>query len=555
MEKPIINPIRKLVIAAIKALREEKYADVVNLCEQVIDRSNDHAGAHSMLFTSLYNLGELERARIMGGKAADLNPTSEFILNNQACLQLDAKHPAAAATLLRSLIKQHGPKAKWLYNLGLAQRSVGSYKNAVDVFGKTLEVNPSHERAAFQLADSYQHCGNLEMATRQFNYLRLLRPHHRETRRWYIYHAARNATISKHELQQEISLWGSRFIPEGKTYPANSLTKSKSRKIGFIVGDISATWWTSMVLPVINQLSTKENVFVYWQSKQDSIGKLADPVTLINTIKLSDSDFARQVRQDEIDIIIDVCGMRAGCRQRVLGLQLASKQFGWLVHEGYYISDKIIVIEHLFGPQKYAMKPPEKRATNLPINLTTNINPKATASVDTSKEKTFFCINCAPGLTKRTVATWAAVLNTLPDWNMLLEVKRTEVASQIRNEFAAIGIDSKRLEFAPTLKPSEGTITLENLNSNDIISVANAVMAGSVLIALEGESFLTQQSSTLLKQLGKEEWVATDLNSYVQRIDSIVNDGELKKLSKKQIDQSDIFDIAGFARRFRRIIR
>jgi len=141
--------IKKLNSQAIRALRSSKHDQAIEITQAIIDRDDNHAGAHAIQFSSLFKSKQTERARRMGSKAAELNPTSVFILNNQACLQLEAKQPAAAAGLLKSLIDQFGERGQWLYNLALAQRMVGNFDYAIRAFRRTLDLQPEHDRAAF----------------------------------------------------------------------------------------------------------------------------------------------------------------------------------------------------------------------------------------------------------------------------------------------------------------------------------------------------------------------------------------------------------------------
>ena len=539
MANQTTNPIRSLVQAASKALKQDKYQEVVGVCNKIIGLQDDHAVAYSMLFTSLYRSGELEQARLIGGRAAELNPTTEFILNNQACLQLDANHPAAAAGLLRTLIKQNGKKAKWLYNLGLAQRSVGSYQNAIDIFNQTLDVNPAHARAAFQLADLYEYCGMLELSTRQFNYLRLLRPHHRETRRWYINSAASNGDISEADLHHEIRLWGDKFTPNSKPYPATVATQSNSLKLGFVVGAIPQSWWTSMVAPVLDQLSVHEEVTLYWQNRLPVPAQAEHKFAIVESFGLSDSSFARQVRTDHIEVIIDVCGMRAGCRQRAYGLKLANKQFGWLAHEGLYISEAVTALDKYLGQQRFYF----------------NVAQKNKRAKGASTKKTLFGINCTEGLRDTTVETWAQILQESNGWNLSLDADRPEIVKQLRANFAKYSVDRSHITFNTTPNIKQGAIVLENLANNDVVKVEKALREGATIVALEGEIFQAQQSAALLKQIDKADWIMKDKVSYRNRTLSLMDMAQRPHVSREELALAGIYNVEHFAKRIRKIIR
>jgi len=93
---------------AVNAMRVNDFQKAVIITEEIIASEPNHSGAHAVQFSSLFKARKFEQARQIGSKAAQLNPKSVFILNNQACLQLEAKQPAAAATLLKSLVDQFG---------------------------------------------------------------------------------------------------------------------------------------------------------------------------------------------------------------------------------------------------------------------------------------------------------------------------------------------------------------------------------------------------------------------------------------------------------------
>jgi len=211
--------LRRQVSEAVAAMRVNSYDEAVAITQEIIAAKPDHPGAHAVQFSSLFKAKRFEEARQMGSAAARLNPESIFILNNQACLQLEAKQPASAAVLLKSLVNQFGERSQWLYNLALAQRMVGNYDYSVATFRRTLEHQPDHDRAAFQLAECLKVMGQKEEALRAFDYVRLLRNKHAASHSNYIHHAVANGSIDKHGLKQELRLWEQRFIPSNSRYP------------------------------------------------------------------------------------------------------------------------------------------------------------------------------------------------------------------------------------------------------------------------------------------------------------------------------------------------
>ena len=164
--------IKKLYSRSVRALRRSNHKDALMLTQEIIDRQADHPGAHAVQFSSLFKSKKFELARLMGNEAAKHNPKSVFILNNQACLELEKNNPAPAADLLSSLIEQYGERAQWVYNLALAYELSGKYENAISMYRKTLDQDPQHEKAARKLSETSQLLGHYEEASVGYDYWR-----------------------------------------------------------------------------------------------------------------------------------------------------------------------------------------------------------------------------------------------------------------------------------------------------------------------------------------------------------------------------------------------
>ena len=356
------------------ALRNGEYTVAIRVASEIIRRQPNHAEAHAVQFSALLKEKKFEKARSIGTLTAKLNPKSLFILNNQAHLQLEAKQPAAAVGLLKSLIDQFGERSHWLYNLALAQRMIANYDYSISMFRRTLDHQPEHELAASQLADCLRAAGKQEEAVSAYNYVRLLRNKHAPSHSHYIHSAVINNSITPADLKNELNLWQERFIPKNKRYTCTTPHNKNKLNIGFLIGALPLSWLQSIAAPIINCLSQKNDLItVYWHDKTGPAGLFNDNVTVVLSAGLTDSEFSKHVRADKIDVMIDVCGMRLGNRQRPLGLQLAHKQYGWLAHEGQYASKAVNIIEHSLGKQRFFIAGTETSINSLPANTFSGI--------------------------------------------------------------------------------------------------------------------------------------------------------------------------------------
>lgn len=530
-----------LMTQAVSALREGKFEQAVSLTDQVIQQDSAHASAHAVKFSSLFKNKKFEQARQMGGTAAQLNPRSVFVLNNQACLQLEAKQPAAAAGLLKSLIDQFGERSQWLYNLALAHRMVGNYDYAITTFRRTLDHQPDHDRAAFQLADCLSQIGHKEEAIRAYDYVRLLRSKHAPSHSNYIHHAVANDSLTIEGLRQEMRLWEERFIPKNNRYTAKGVKDPNKLRIGVLIGQLPEHWLLATVAPVVSKLAELgDQVFVYWHDEKPRSDLFSNGVTLVHSPGFTDADFARQVRNDSIEVMLDICGMRRGSRQRALGLQVADSAFGWLAHEGRYATDLVQLIDDRIGDQRFFVSAEYESYT--PRN-----KPMPT--------KTFAGIGCQYGLSYSVIKVWAEILRRLPDWKLHLDSTSTLVKKLLIERFALHEINADRLVFDERLRAAPNTIVLDNFVQNDPIAAVDAVGNGGVLVALHGNLFPAQQSAALLKQLDRADWLCDTQRDYLNRAINLAQGAKVDLVDRATLKKSGVRDLHGFAARLREALR
>lgn len=529
--------IKGLMKKSVKELRAGNHDSTVELTEKILEHEPNHAGAHALQFSALFKSQRLEQARRMGTKAAELNPRSVFILNNQACLQLEAKQPAAASGLLKTLIEQFGERGQWLYNLALAQKMVGNIDYAITTFARTLDFDQRHDRAAFQLSDCFKMSGNPEQAVRAFDYLRLLRHKHAPSHCNYLHHAAANNTISPQDLELEMALWRDRFIPTDRCYDTHKIKDKSQLRIGFLVGRLPKNWLDSLVAPLINELSLgTDTITVYWHDDLFHPNLFSESVHVVRSAQFTDADFARKVRSDHIDTMVDVCGMRIGARQRALGLQVAGKQFGWLAHEGQYATPLVKLLDDSLGQFCYAADLHNMEASQpLPNN-------------------TFTTTGTQHGVSQDVLRAWINILDALPDWNIHFAGTNKLVNKRIQQLFSEQGVATQRLLFDGNAALSPETIALDNFNENDPAAVINAIQQGATIIAKRGDLFPAQHTPKILTQCNQEQWLCSTRREYQQRAIELATSGNHVGLSKEQFKSSKLTDIPDFSHRFRKHI-
>ena len=534
--------IKKLYSRSVRALRTSNHSDALLLTQEIIERQADHPGAHAVQFSSLFKSKKFELARLIGNQAAELNPKSVFILNNQACLELEKNNPAPAAHLLNSLIEQYGERAQWVHNLAIAYDLSGQYEKAISLFRKTLDQEPTHTKAARQLAECLEKVGHFEEATQAYDYYRTINNSEAISHSQFIHCAAISDNISTISLEQELALWGDKFIPKNKHYDIEDISNKKQITIGFISTNLNYDWLKKIVIPVANKLAEKGDRIVFYQ--QGNLLALNENITNVNANTLSDANFARKVRSDEVDVLIDVCGMAKGNRQRALGLQLASKQYSWLAHEGVFATPLINSLDQLLD-----------QVFITPANDTDSSEPWP--------EKTFAGLAGHHGLSYSVIKTWAAVLRYCPEWSLNIKTQSDSTSSAQQEQiekllwqrFSAAGVDRSRVTFNNQLQHDQTTIVLDNFVHNDPVELSESLLSGASVVSLEGKLFPAQHSAQLMRQFGIQEHLCENPFHFSQHATALaLGKKEMHGIKNSKKHQSELNNVDAFVAKLRKEI-
>jgi len=525
--------IRRLLLQAVRALRTNKFDDAVTYLDEVLKREPDNARGNAILFTTYYKNEQFDEAQEVGDKAAELNPASQYILNNQACLLIGKKRFSDAKDLLNQLIDKYGETPQWLYNLGLAYSHNNQPSEAIQHFKSVLDIDPNHHQSAIQLSSLQIQLGLHEDAAETLNLLRLITSSQPTTSAGYIRHSIQFGLLNKKTAKQEITMWGDQFIPKNRQYPQSSLPKKgKPLTFGFIIGSVSGMNWELIIKPLLEQLKDNgHDITIYWHNKK----RPKTDLTLVQSRQLSDADFARAIRKQMPDVLIDIGGMHIQTRERALGLQLAKKQFGWLQHPGVYSSSCVDILDSRLDKNAFAISTPKGFA--LP-------NCKKVG------KDVIAAIGCADGLSEKNIQLWSKVLKKLSKKKILLDVEKKNIQERLVSLFKENGIAKNRIKFAQNITFKSGDIVLTNLFNNPIAQTCLAHAQGATIFTLKGELFPAQQTSRLLEQTNNDQFISNTEKEYVDNIVKLVKKDNFTKLTPYQTKKSEILNIEKFAQQF-----
>jgi predicted O-linked N-acetylglucosamine transferase (SPINDLY family) len=283
---------------------------------------------------------------------------------------------------------------------------------------------------------------------------------------------------------------------------------------------------------------------------------------------LGDAAAAQQIRDDEIDILIDLNGLTAGARIGILRRKPAPVQATYLGYIGplplpeldYLLCDSYVVPPEL--ADSYLPKPLyiegiyQANDTHRPVR-----DGLTRRDVGLPEDRFLFC--CFANHYKITEATfrlWLSILLRTNDTALWLiddsEVSRNNLTAYAANN----GVAPDRLIFTPRAEPADylarlrlADLYLDTHPYNAGTVASDALRVGLPLLTLNGQSFVSRMAGCLLTAVGLEDLVAPTPDAYIEIAASLAGDPARYQAVRERLVgawSGSLGDVALFTRRF-----
>ncbi|MCF7222870.1 hypothetical protein [Marilutibacter chinensis] len=258
---------------------------------------------------------------------------------------------------------------------------------------------------------------------------------------------------------------------------------------------------------------------------------------------LPDEAVARQLRDDGVDILLDLGGHTHGSRPRLLASRCVAVQLGWLGYlfdTGYASCDGVIGDAATLPDGTASARRPWRLPGSLLCLPPMQDAPQVTAR-PSAAAPTFGSFSHLAKLSPHTVALWARVLDAVPGSRLLLcalGLADASIRERIRARFTAAGLDPARLELRPpVLDPhaflsqyGDVDIALDPLPFNGGTTTLQALWQGVPVITLPGERMAARTGLSILGTAGlgsgPGSLVARDADDYVRLAADLAADGD-----------------------------
>lgn len=348
--------------------------------------------------------------------------------------------------------------------------------------------------------------------------------------------------------------------------------KQKTLRIGYLSPDFrehSVAFFTRRLFGSHNDEAVSVYCYADVARPDDVTGQFraqADQWRVIT--QMDDESVARQIRDDGIDILVDLAGHTGRNRLLVFARKPAPVQVSWL---GYPNTTGLRAIDYRLTDA--IADPPAEEAlyseTLFRLEhgfLCYQNEERLRVSEPPSKQRghiTFGSFNTIKKVTPEVIAAWSAILQALPDSKLILKSNALQDATTKAGAlaaFSACGIDAARIELRNSVPRRQDhmqtyadiDIALDPFPYNGTTTTCEALWMGVPVISLRGDRHAGRVGASILEHAGLAELVAETGDAYQALAIELARDparlASLRHGLRERMSQSALMDLTGFTR-------
>lgn len=533
-------------LAALLLQRGELNAAVA-CYEQVLGLWPTSVGAYSNMGLALMALGRLEEAQLSFEQALYLQPDLAEGHNNLGLALLNQDRESEARLRFEQAIRLRPDLVDAQNNLGLTCNALGEPDQALAAFEQALRIEPNHFGALTNLANSCKDQGRVAEAIGYYRKALSLRPRDAPVHSNLLLAMQYQSGADPLEILAETRRYACQHTEplahSIEPHPTRSAAGRRLR-IGYVSPDFREHPVVSFLEPILTAHDRDHfEIFAYSDVLQpDATSRRLEGYTdhWRSLVGLSDAQVARLIRQENIDILVDLAGHTAGNRLLAFSCKPAPIQLsylGYLGTTGLSAIDYTITDAHADPPglsdahySETLIRLPECGFCYTP-GPAPEVRPEPPSL--RSGQVTFGCLNNPAKLSDDVLVAWSRVLAAVPGSRLVLRAGFGRSAEErVHSVFSRHGIAPGRLGLearTPTRLAYLGQylnldIALDPFPYNGVTTTCDALWMGVPVISLAGSMSVSRQGVRFLRTVGLDGLLAETLDDFVQIARELADD-------------------------------
>lgn len=535
----------------------------------------------------LYNLGLARGALKQWDEAVTaLRRHVELRPNSAAGLALlgealrKTKQYAKAIDALQAATRLEPQNAATWISLGHALFETGHVEASIYDFIRAIELAPDNVEGHLGLAMALRDRGELETELAYYRRAIELNPADVSAHSALLVMFNFVPGVTHQELAREHALWNQRHAEPlaGEIRPHDNLKDpSRPLRVGFVSPDFLDHSVRFFLLPVLETID-RTNFQIHCYSNTDQSDHITRRIQSLSDgwheiVQIPDHDLSEQIREQQIDILIDLSMHSSNNRALFFARKPAPVQAAWLAYPGttgltamdYRLTDRFQ------DPEGQDESWSSERPMRLPdcwccFGPGDERPPVQSPPVQKTGSITFGSLNAFRKINQPVLALWAQILRQMPDSTLMLVCPEGSPQAKVLEFMQLQGVSPSRIRLVPELSRDEYfrrynqiDIALDPFPFNGMTTTCDTLWMGVPVITMPGVLPAGRVGSGLLTCVGLSDLVATDAEDYVKKACALAGDVsrlvELRQTMRDRMQASPLMDAQRFTRNFENALR
>lgn len=493
----------------------------------------DHPVALRRLGHLLQHQGRLKEAETCLRRCHALQPDDMVILFEVGSNLSEQRRWDESLEVFRDIITRKPDFAEAHINLSKALYEKGDLTHAAVEVESSLRTLPRVAQLHSNLGVINTMQGRVDEALGNFRRALELDPDFDFARSCMLYALSHSTEVAQDELTQEHLRFGDRITQrvgaKRRTEHSNERSPERLLRIGFVSADFRQHAVAKFFIPFIEAFAKRPEFacYAYYNhAARDIDTELIERHFSVwrPVVGLSDDRLAEQIREDGIDILIDLSGHTAGNRLAMFGYKPAPVQVTWGGYPGttgVRTIDYRLVEHGYMEPQVFRRQFVEHMVELPAVSAFHGLEAMPEVNEAPAVRNgfvTFGSFNRLSKINREVIAAWGGILRSLPGSRLVMAGMTGMGAPPVLREwFVQEGIDADRLTFHPRTNfhrylslHNEVDICLDTFPYTGGTTTNHALWMGVPTLTVAGDTYPSRQSAMFLRRVGLENGFVAD---------------------------------------------
>jgi protein O-GlcNAc transferase len=557
--------------------------EAVSCLKKAIAIKPDYIEAHNNLGVVLTKQGKLDAALECYKKTLSINPHNAESHRNLGYTLKEQGHLDAAIECFHKALAINPDNANTNNDLGNALAEQGKTSMAVSCYKQALSIKPDYAEALSNLGNALTEQGKFDEAIVFMQKAVEIKKDYTEAHSNLLMNMHYSPDCSAQEIYDEHIKWDKQhaegLLKKTESY-RNSIAPERKIRIGMVSGSFRRHPVGYMIVTALENLDG-QNFELYGYSntlKMDDLGqRIRESCLMWRLIAgMNDQEVCALIKEDAIDILVDLSGHASNNRLLVFARKPAPVQVKWVGGQfnttgmqamDYYISDWVeSPQDHDRWYTEQVVRLPDGYVCYAPPNYAPAVN---TLPMLSNNHVTFGCFNNLAKINSEVIVLWAKLLRKMQGSKLILISKQlgdADTQERYKKSFMQEGILPEQLDLRGVRPHSE---LLKSYNEIDIaldpfpysggLTTCESLWMGVPVVTMPGPTFAGRHSATHLSNVGLNNWVTNSPNEYLDVVEKWCDNAEslanLRSNLREQVARSPLCDAPRFARNLETMFR